>query len=77
MAKKVTKNVKLTIPDSFYLDLKDWAEQEGRTISNLASFVCETAIRQAKADGTYTPSAKRKDMDTEELTTTDNQIDKT
>jgi len=55
----VSKRVNLTIPDSIYWDLEDWAKQQGRPVANLASFLCETAMLQARADGTYKPSAAR------------------
>ena len=59
LIKPVSKRVNLTIPNSICLDLEDWAKQQGRPLANLANFLCETAVLQARADGSYTPSAAR------------------
>ena len=59
MSMTVSKRVNLTIPDSIYLDLEDWAQQQGRPLANLASFLCETAILEAKESGKYVPSPER------------------
>lgn len=47
----VSKRVFVTLPDSIFYDLERWASQEGRPTANLAAFLIETSIRQAKERG--------------------------
>lgn len=51
----VSKRVFITIPDAVFADLEDWADQQGRPTANLAAFLVETAVRQAKDKGEYKP----------------------
>lgn len=53
MAKKVFASV----PDSVANDLEIWANQQGRSLSNLISFLLENALRDAKANGEFQPPA--------------------
>ncbi len=58
----VSKRVFITIPDAVFADLDDWADQQGRPTANLAAFLVETAIRQAKEKGEFKPrSTNEKD----------------
>jgi len=52
MAKKVFASVPDTIAD----ELQDWADQQGRSLSSLVSFLLENSLRQAKDKGEYQPS---------------------
>jgi len=51
----VSKRVFITVPDAVFADLEDWADQQGRPTANLAAFLVETAVRQAKDKGEYKP----------------------
>ena len=45
------QSLKLTLADEIYNDLRQWAGKEGRPVANLAGFIVETAIRQARERG--------------------------
>ena len=47
----VSKRVFVTLPDSIFNDLDQWAKEQGRPTANLAAFLIELAIRQAKDRG--------------------------
>jgi len=47
----VSKRVNLTLPDTVYEELEKWAERQGRPTANLAAFLVETALREAKERG--------------------------
>ncbi|MBW4422025.1 MAG: hypothetical protein KME13_22895 [Myxacorys californica WJT36-NPBG1] len=53
----VSKRVFLTLPDTVYADLERWADLQGRPIANLANYLVERAIEQAKTSGEL-PAAK-------------------
>ena len=54
MSKKaVSKRVLVTLPDTVSADLEAWAEYQGRATANLASFLIELGLRQAKAAGEF------------------------
>ena len=57
----VSKRVFITIPDAVFADLEDWADQQGRPTANLAAFLVETAIRQAKEKGEFKARAANDD----------------
>ena len=40
------KRIALTVPDSTHKGLKVWALSEGRSLSNLCSFLVEAALRE-------------------------------
>ncbi|MEM9009159.1 MAG: hypothetical protein AAGE59_37345 [Cyanobacteria bacterium P01_F01_bin.86] len=44
----VSKRVLVTLPDTVAADLEAWAEYQGRPTANLAAFLIELGIRQAK-----------------------------
>ncbi|MBD2207465.1 hypothetical protein H6G33_34305 [Calothrix sp. FACHB-1219] len=48
-----SKRVNLTIPDVVYEDLEAWAEYQGRPTANLAAYLVESAIREAKEKGEF------------------------
>lgn len=54
----MSKRTTITLPDSVYVELEDWARQQGRPVANLASFLVELGIRQAKDKGEYSPTPK-------------------
>jgi hypothetical protein len=53
MSNPVSKRVLVTLPDVLAADLEAWAEYQGRPTANLASFLIELGIRQAKESGEF------------------------
>ena len=49
----VSKRVNLTLPDMVYDELEAWAEFQGRPTANLAAYLVESAIREAKERGEF------------------------
>ena len=49
----VSKRVNLTLPDVIYDELEAWAEFQGRPTANLAAYLVESAIREAKERGEF------------------------
>ena len=49
----VSKRVNLTLPDVVYDELEAWAEFQGRPTANLAAYLVESAIREAKEKGEF------------------------
>ncbi|MEA5450193.1 hypothetical protein VB780_16555 [Leptolyngbya sp. CCNP1308] len=49
----VSKRVLVTLPDTVVADLEAWAQYQGRPTANLAAFLIETGIRQAKANNEF------------------------
>lgn len=57
----MSKRVFLTLPDSVFDDLELWAADQGRPVANLAAFLVEMKIREAKMMGEFpTPADKNK-----------------
>jgi hypothetical protein len=50
---QVSKRVNLTLPDVVYDELEAWAEFQGRPTANLAAYLVEAAIREAKETGEF------------------------
>jgi len=53
------KRVYLTLSDERMEELKEWADQEGRHITNLALRLIEQSIDRAKQSGDYKPARTR------------------
>jgi hypothetical protein len=49
----VSKRVNLTLPDLVYEELEAWAEYQGRPVANLAAYLVESSIREAKDKGEF------------------------
>ena len=49
--KSVSKRINVTLPDSVVDELEDWANAQGRSVANLAAFLLEMAIKEAKDRG--------------------------
>lgn len=47
----VSKRVFVTLPDAVFEELEQWANLEGRPTANLAAFLIETAVKEAKERG--------------------------
>ncbi|BAZ36703.1 XRE family transcriptional regulator (plasmid) [Calothrix sp. NIES-4101] len=62
-----SKRVNLTLPNLVYKELQAWAEYQGRPTANLAAYLVESAIREAKEKGEFRTLRKRleKGNDTE------------
>ena len=45
--------VNLTLPDIVYDELEAWAEYQGRPVANLAAYLVESSIREAKEKGEF------------------------
>ena len=52
---QVSKRVFVTLPDAVFEDLERWADSEGRPTANLAAFLVETAVKEAKEQGKILP----------------------
>jgi hypothetical protein len=63
MTREQMKRITITLPDQAAAELEDWADQQGRPVANLATFLVELGIRQGKEKGEYTPSGKKQNPD--------------
>ena len=45
-----------TVPDTIAEELKDWADQQGRSLSSLVAYLLETRMTEAKKNGEYIAS---------------------
>ena len=50
------KRITVTLPDQTAAALEDWASQQGRPTANLAAFLIEQGIIQAREKGLYSSS---------------------
>lgn len=48
MCESVSKRIYVTLPDTVHEDLEGWAEYQGRPTANLAAYLIELGIREAK-----------------------------
>lgn len=44
----MSKRINVTLPDAVYEELEWWAQVQGRPVANLANFLIEASLRQAK-----------------------------
>jgi aminoglycoside phosphotransferase (APT) family kinase protein len=51
----MSKRVFLTLPDELFEDLERWAAKQGRPMANLAAYLVENSVQQAKARGEVPP----------------------
>lgn len=47
----VSKRINITLPDSVVEELESWADAQGRSLANLAAFLLESSVKQAKEKG--------------------------
>jgi hypothetical protein len=47
----VSKRINVTLPDSVVNELEQWADTQGRSLANLAAFLLESSLNQAKERG--------------------------
>jgi len=57
---KDMKRITITLPDQTASELEDWANQQGRPTANLAAYLVEQGMNQAKEKEQYTPSRSQK-----------------
>lgn len=55
MPDSMSKRFMITVPDSIYADLEQWADSEGRPTAQLAGFLLEISVR-AKYAEKYPPA---------------------
>ena len=48
MSESVSKRIYVTLPDTVHEDLEGWASYQGRPTANLAAYLIELGIREAK-----------------------------
>ncbi|MBD2434583.1 hypothetical protein H6G66_26665 [Fischerella sp. FACHB-380] len=58
MSDDVSKRFTVTLPDSVFEDLEVLADIQGRPTANLAAFLIEIGIRQAKDSGEFPEKPK-------------------
>ncbi|MDM9580154.1 MULTISPECIES: hypothetical protein [Nostoc] len=49
----MSKRINITLPDSVLDDLEWWAQFQGRPTANLAAFLIEMSIKEAKDKGIF------------------------
>lgn len=57
------KRINITLPDSVHDLLVDWAESQGRPAANLAAFLIEKEISEAKRRGEIKPLIRSLESD--------------
>ena len=45
------KRVNLSLPEGVYAELEAWADNQGRPVANLAAYLVETGLKEAKERG--------------------------
>ena len=53
VSEAVSKRIYVTLPDTVHEDLEGWAEYQGRPTANLAAYLIELGIREAKDRGEF------------------------
>lgn len=66
MSKNVSKRVFVTVPDAVYEELEDWADKQGRSVSNLTAFLVEASLREAKERGEYSSKKQNSEANDKE-----------
>jgi len=49
----------LSLEEKTHAELTEWAEQQGRPVTNLATWLVEQALHKAKQTGEYVPGLKQ------------------
>ena len=49
----MSKRINVTLPDSVVEELEQWADNQGRSLANLAAFLLESSLKQAKEKGEF------------------------
>jgi metal-responsive CopG/Arc/MetJ family transcriptional regulator len=53
LSQAVSKRIYVTLPDTLHEELESWAEYQGRPTANLAAYLIELGVREAKARGEF------------------------
>jgi hypothetical protein len=53
MSGNVSKRILVTLPDTVHDELAAWADYQGRPTANLAAYLIELGIRDAKGRGEF------------------------
>lgn len=60
MMEDMSKRIQVTLPDRIADELQEWADYDGRPLSNLAAYLLERAINEAKREkADWTQQKKR------------------
>lgn len=51
MMSGMSKRIQVTLPDRLADDLEKWADYDGRPLSNLAAYLLEKAVAEARKEG--------------------------
>lgn len=54
------KRITITLPNQTAGELEDWANQQGRPTANLAAYLVELGLNQAKEKQQYIPDQTKK-----------------
>lgn len=57
----VSKRILVTLPDLLHEELEGWAEYQGRPTANLAAYLIELGVREAKNRGEFKTLSKSED----------------
>ncbi|NET38227.1 MAG: hypothetical protein F6K19_40560 [Cyanothece sp. SIO1E1] len=55
----MAKRVFASVPDTLAEELQEWADNQGRSLSNLVGYLLENAVKEAKERGDFQPKSKR------------------
>ncbi|MBD2093536.1 hypothetical protein H6F67_27250 [Microcoleus sp. FACHB-1515] len=53
MSHSVSKRIYVTLPDTVHDELEGWSDYQGRPTANLAAYLIELGIREAKERGEF------------------------
>jgi hypothetical protein len=56
----MSKRIQVTLPDRLADDIEKWADADGRSVANLAAFLLEQSVKQAKQAGEYPAQSEAK-----------------
>jgi hypothetical protein len=59
----VSKRILVTLPDTLHDDVEGWADYQGRPTANLASYLIEVGVREAKSRGEFRIKDKKLSSD--------------
>jgi len=55
----MTKRITISLPDSTYKKLEEWAETEDRSVAGQASYVLQKAVDDAEQQGKIKPDSPK------------------
>jgi hypothetical protein len=55
----MSKRVQVTLPDRLAAELEQWADSDGRPLSNLCAFLLEQSVKQAKQTGEFPDNSEQ------------------